>query len=209
MISGILETLKVFGLTALFAIPLGLVLAYGRMSKFAVIKWITQIYLLVMRGTPLLLQVTVVYFALSPQNWYKILFDTNGRLFAAIIAFTLNYAAYFCEIYRGGIESIPKGQYEAASVLGFTKAQTLFKIVLPQVVKRILPPMSNELMTLVKDTALTQAIGVAEMYQYSTGKLAYTGQLLPLYVAGICYLLINTVVWAGFYFGEKKLSYYK
>ena len=190
-------TLLVFVLTLAFALPLGMLVAVGRMSKIKIISWIIQAYLLVMRGTPLILQLIFFYFGIHLT-----------RFQAAIVAFTLNYAAYFAEIYRGGIESVPLGQREAANVLGLSRTHTFFRIVLPQVVKKVLPPMSNEFMTLVKDTALAQTIGVAELFQFAQSTSSRTFSILPIFVAGIFYLVMNAVVNLGFNLAEKKFNYY-
>lgn len=194
----------VFFLTLLFSLPLGLLACYGRMSKHWFIKQPVKLYLLVMRGTPLILQLFFFYF--GP---YYIFGKTLPKESAAILTCALNYAAYFAEIYRGGIESMPKGQYEAGTVLGFTKKQTFFKIILPQVAKRILPPMSNEFMTLVKDTALVSVIGVAELYQMATDNMSRMFSTAPLIIAGIFYLIMNMAVAKCFDIAEKKMSYYK
>lgn len=203
MLEASLTTLEVFGLTLLFALPLGLLVAFGRMSRIAPLRWLIRGYLLVMRGTPLILQLIFFYF--GP--------DAIGigltRFQAAILAFTLNYAAYFAEIYRAGIEGVPGGQREAAAVLGFSGPQTFFRIVLPQVVKKILPPMGNEFMTLVKDTALAQAIGVAELFQLAKNITSREFTIMPIFVAGLFYLLMNAAVSKGFSIAEKRLSYYR
>lgn len=199
-----LETVKLFGFTLLFALPLGLVLAFGRMSKFWPVQWLTRLYLLVMRGTPLMLQLIFFWFGLK-------LGSTIGfsRMETAILAFSLNYAAYFAEIYRGGIEGVPHGQWEAANVLGFSRAQTFFRIILPQVIKRVLPPMSNEFMTLVKDTALASTIGVAELFILAREITSAQATLLPVFVAGLFYLVMNAIVSKCFSVAEKKLGYYQ
>lgn len=197
-------TLKIFFLTILFSVPLGFVVAAGRMSKHAVIRVPVQIYQLLMRGTPLILQLIVVYF--SP---YYIIGFSFDRFTATIVAFVINYAAYFAEIYRGGIESMPHGQYEAAKVLGLSKLQTFFQIILPQVIKRILPSMGNEFMTLIKDTALAQTIGVAELFRSALTMQTSLASTTPLFIAGIFYLLMNTVVEWGFKKAEQGLDYYK
>ncbi|MDR3070038.1 MAG: amino acid ABC transporter permease, partial [Propionibacteriaceae bacterium] len=160
--SGFAVTLEIFFLTLLGALPLGLLVAFARMSRFKVISLLMQGYISIMRGTPLMLQLFVIYF--GPYYLLRISISDSYRFTATIIAFVLNYAAYFGEIFRGGISSIPLGQYEAASVLGYSRAQTFGKIVLPQVVKRILPALTNEVITLVKDTSLAFAIGLAEMF---------------------------------------------
>lgn len=197
-------TLLVFVLTLVFGLTLGLFVSFGRMTKLTIINVPIKLYLLIMRGTPLILQLLFFYFGPA-----YILGITIPRLWAAIIAFTLNYAAYFAEIYRGGIESMPKGQYEAATVLGLTKVQTFKRIILPQVIKRITPSMGNEFMTLVKDTALVQVIGVAEIYKLASSETSRSGSTAPLLVAGIFYLLMNAIVAKGFAVVEQKLDYYK
>jgi polar amino acid transport system permease protein len=225
MVRGVFVSLEVFFLTLLFALPLALPVAFGRMSKnWAVRKFLT-LYLLIMRGTPLILQLIFIYFA--PKYLFKFLYDNLGpfinsqefwallrallsynRFTAVIIAFALNYAAYFAEIYRGGIESISRGQYEAAKVLGFTGFQTFGRIILPQVVKRILPAMANEVITLVKDTALAQVIGVAELFHAAQNVSAREFSTIPIFVAGIFYFIMNWAVSCVFTRYEKKLSYY-
>ncbi len=197
-------TLGVFSLTLLIGLPLGLLACSGRMSKLLIIREPVKLYLLIMRGTPLLLQ--LMFFKYAPYYMFGI---SMPKFSAGIIAFALNYAAYFAEIYRGGIESIPRGQYEAAKVLGFSRAQTFFKIILPQVIKRILPPMGNEFMTLVKDTSLIQVIGVAEIYKLASATMSREVTVIPLVVAGIFYLVMNMVVSKAFAIAEKKLSFYK
>ena len=193
-------SLQVFFLTLLFAIPFAMVVAMGRMSKNRLLSGITNIFLLIIRGTPLMLQLLVVYFGpglfirwLSDMG-YDVAFRWN-RFAAAIIALSINYAAYFAEIYRGGIESIPKGQYEACKVLGYTRAQTFFTVILPQVIKRIVPAMGNEVITLVKDTALVSVIGALFSFW-------------PLFIAGAFYFFMNWIVSVVFRQLEKKLSYY-
>jgi len=205
---GFVIAVEVFFLTLLFSLPLGLLTALGRMSKSKLINGPVKLYILLMRGTPLILQIAFVYFApyyLLPEG-LKINLD---RFVAAILACTLNYAAYFAEIYRGGIESIPKGQYEAAAVLGFSKRQTFMRIILPQVIKRILPPVSNEIITLVKDTALVSTIGIVELYRIATGEASRVFSTVPLALAALFYLFMNWVVTEVLHKAEKKLSYYR
>jgi len=202
--NGTLTTIQIFFLTLLFSLPLGMLVAFGRMSKNKIVREIFKFYILIMRGTPLLLQLMFVYFA--PYYWIGLNWD---RFIAAIVAFTLNYAAYFAEIYRGGIESIPQGQYEAAEVLGFTKTQTFMRIILPQVVKRVLPPISNEVITLVKDTALVQTLGVSELFRVAKNESSRIFSTTPLAVAGVYYLLMNWLVTKALHAMEKRLSYYK
>ncbi len=198
------EVVKIFTLTLFFSLPLGLVACLGRMSKYAVIRIPIKFYLLIMRGTPLILQ--LFFFLYFP---YYIFGGILPRFWAAILTCSINYAAYFAEIYRGGIESMPKGQYEAAKVLGFNKRQTFFKIILPQVVKRILPSMGNEFMTLVKDTSLVSVIGVAELYQLAINTMSQAASTIPLIIAGVFYLIMNTIVEKGFEIAEKKVNYYR
>jgi polar amino acid transport system permease protein len=225
MLKGAGTSLEVFFLTLLFSLPLALPAAFGRMSKNPVLRGLVSFYLLIMRGTPLILQLIFIYFA--PKYLYAFLNNRFGALIvseafwnglrfilsynrftAVVIAFTLNYAAYFAEIYRGGIESISRGQYEAAKVLGFTKSQTFSRIVLPQVVKRILPASGNEVITLVKDTALAQVIGVAELFHAAQNASAREFSTTPIFIAGLFYLVMNWAVSAAFTWFEKKLSYY-
>lgn len=204
MLEASLTTMKVFALTLIFGLPLGLIVSFGRMSKIKLIQWPIRFYLLIMRGTPLILQ--LFFFFYFP---YYIFDSTLPRFWAAILAMSINYAAYFAEIYRSGIESMPRGQYEAAVVLGFSKRQTFFKIILPQVVKRIMPPMGNEFMTLVKDTALVSVIGVSEIYQIATDTMSKASSLIPLVMAGLFYLIMNSVVSKFCMICESKLNYYK
>lgn len=203
MLQGTLTSLEVFVLTLLFAVPLGMIFALGRMSKNKVLSSLVNFILLIVRGTPLILQLIFIYFA--PYYLLNLSWD---RFTAAIVAFAINYACYFAEIYRGGIQSIPKGQYEAASVLGFTKGQTFFKIVLPQVVKRIIPAMGNEVMTLVKDTALAQTIGVAELFRAAQNAASRQFSTVPIFIAGVFYFVMNWGVHYIFQRLEKRLSYY-
>jgi polar amino acid transport system permease protein len=225
MLQGAVTSLEVFFLTLIFSLPLALPVSFGRMSHNGVIRSITRFYLLIMRGTPLILQLIFIYFA--PKYLYAFLQNSlsgaissrgfwdalrfvlsYNRFTAVIIAFALNYAAYFAEIYRGGIESIPKGQYEAAKVLGFTGAQTYARIILPQVVKRILPAAGNEVITLVKDTALAQVIGVAELFHAAQNAAAREFSTMPIFMAGLFYLVMNWAVTVVFARCEQKLSYY-
>ena len=203
MLDGTKVSLEVFFLTLLFSLPLGLIVAFGRMSRYAFINAPVKLFMLIIRGTPLILQLIFVYFA--PYYLFRASYD---RFIAVIIAFSINYAAYFAEIYRGGIESIPKGQYEASKVLGFTKTQTFFKIILPQVVKRILPASGNEVITLVKDTALAQTIGVAELFRVAQNAASRQFSTMPIFVAGVFYFVMNWLVSWCFARFEKKLSYY-
>ena len=213
MLQGSVTSLEVFFLTLLFAIPLALPIAMGRMSKNKILSGSTNVFLLIIRGTPLMLQLLVVYFGPGLFfNWLRSFgYDVNirwERFPAAIVALSINYAAYFAEIYRGGIESIPKGQYEATKVLGYTSGQTFFRIVLPQVVKRIIPAMGNEVITLVKDTALVSVIGVAELLLVAKERQSALFSFVPLFIAGVFYFIMNWGVSVAFAKIEKKLSYY-
>lgn len=204
LLEGTFTTLEVFALTLVIALPLGLLVALGRMSTRKLISEPVKLYILVMRGTPLMLQIMFIYFA--PSNLLNINLD---RFLAAIIAFSLNYAAYFAEIYRGGIASIEKEQYEAAAVLGLTKVQTFFKIILPQVIKRILPSCSNEVITLVKDTVLVQVIGISELFRFAQNSATRQFSTTPFLIAGIFYLVMNWCVTKIFHTIENKLNYYR
>lgn len=197
-------SLEVFFLTLIFSIPLALLICMGRMSRIKIVSKLTNTFLLIIRGTPLMLQLIFVYFAPS------VIFHVGlGRFVAAIIAMVINYACYFAEIYRGGIQSIPQGQYEASKVLGFTKSQTFMRVVLPQVVKKIIPPLGNEVITLVKDTALVQVLGVAELFHVAQTQSGRLVSVMPLFIAGLFYFIMNWVVSKSFDIAEKKLDYYK
>ena len=202
--SGMMTTIQIFLLTLIFSLPLGLLVAFGRMSKNVVIRTITKIYISIMRGTPLMLQLLVVYF--GPYYIFGVNISSSYRAYAVVIAFAINYAAYFAEIYRGGIESMPVGQYEAAKVLGYGKTQTFVKIILPQVIKRILPSVTNEVITLVKDTSLAFSIAYAEMF--SQALAASQKSMIPFVAAAIFYYVFNYVVAFIMEFFEKKMSYY-
>ena len=178
MLEGTLMSLRIFFSTLLFSLPLGLLVALGRMSKNPIINLPVRFYILVMRGTPLMLQLLFIFYGLKPIFGIQL-----DRVISAQVAFALNYAAYFAEIFRGGIEGIPQGQHEAAKVLGFTKKQTFFRIVLPQVVKRIIPPMGNEFITLVKDTSLAQAIGVVELLRITENWVSSAVDMTPFLIA--------------------------
>ena len=204
MLQSSLVSLEVFFLTLLFSIPLALPITMARVSKFKPLSMLANAFLLIIRGTPLMLQLIVVYF--GPFYLFKFSWD---RFTAAIIALSVNYACYFAEIYRGRLQSISVGQYEAAKVLGYTKTQTFFKIVLPQVVKRIVPPMGNEVITLVKDTALVSVIGVVELLRTAQTHSSRLFSTTPIFIAGVFYFLMNWVVTAVFIHLEKKLDYYK
>ncbi len=205
--SGMLKTAAIFFLTLLFALPLGLAFAFGRMSRKGLLRGVSKFYISIMRGTPLMLQMIVVYFA--PYYVFGMRISSGYRFVAVILAFVLNYAAYFAEIYRSGIESIPRGQHEAAEVLGYSKAQTFVKIILPQVIKRILPPVTNEMITLVKDTSLAFVLTEVEMFTAAKQIAAKETSILPLMAAGFFYYLFNLAVAAVMEYVEKRLNYYK
>ena len=204
---GFVVTVEIFALTLLFSMPLGMLVAFGRMSKIRLIRTLAKVYISVMRGTPLMLQILVVYF--GPFYMFRISMGTSYRFPAVIIAFVINYAAYFAEIYRAGIESMPIGQYEAADVLGYSKAQTFFKIILPQVIKRVLPPVTNETITLVKDTSLAFVLAQAEMFTMAKQIAAKDTSMMPLMVAGLFYYLFNLLVAFVMERIEKSMSYYR
>ena len=206
---GFLKTLEIFAVTLLGALPLGLIIAFGSMSRFIPLKAFIRTIVWIVRGTPLMLQLLIIYYGPG------ILFDSNiwggganGRLTAALAAFIINYACYFSEIYRGGIESISKGQIEAGQVLGMTRSQIFFKIVLLQVIKRIVPPMSNEIITLVKDTSLARIIAVYELIWAGQTFIKGAAIIWPLFMTGIFYLAFSGILTLLFGYIEKKLSYY-
>lgn len=206
LLGGMVTSIEIFLLTLLFSLPLGLVVAGGRMSRFAPLRWLMRIYISVMRGTPLMLQLIIVFFA--PYYVFGINLTPEYRFIAVIIAFTINYAAYFAEIYRGGIEAIPKGQYEAAKVLGYNKFETFFIIVLPQVFKIVLPSITNEVITLVKDTSLSFVIAIPEMFTVAKQIAAADTSIAALLVAGVFYYILNAIVAFVMEYIEKRLSYY-
>lgn len=204
LFNGFYENLFLFFVTLLGAIPLGLMITFGSMSRFKPVKWLAKTFIWVIRGTPLMLQLFVVLYV--PGLVFGV--PMQSRMTAAIVAFIINYAAYFSEIFRGGIESIPRGQYEAGQVLGMTKTQVFFKVVLLQVIKRIVPPMSNEIITLVKDTSLARVIAIAELIM-AAERYAGKGYIWPLFYTGVFFLVFNGLLSLLFNFIEKKLDYYK
>lgn len=205
---------QLFGLTLLFALPLGLVVSFGSMSRLAPLRGVVKTFVWVIRGTPLMLQILVIY--LGPgllgftSPWPS---GGSGRLVAAVVAFAINYACYFSEIYRGGIEAVPRGQTEAGQVLGMTKTQIFFRVTLLQVIKRILPPMGNEIITLVKDTSLARIISLQEViwagYSFLKGSHGYSGLIWPLFFTGVYYLVFNGILTLFFGWLEKKLDYFR
>ena len=204
LLEGFSTTFEIFGLTLLMALPLGLIISFGSMSRFKVIRWPIRTIIWIIRGTPLMLQ--LIIFGFCPGF---IGIKGVNTFVAAIVAFVINYACYFSEIFRGGIESIPKGQYEAGQVLGLTKTQTFFKVVLMQVVKRIVPPMSNEFLTLVKDTSLANTIMVYEIIWNAKRLANASGILWPLFYSGVFYLAFCGILTLIFGYVEKKLNYYR
>lgn len=207
LLQGMIISVEIFILTLLFSLPLGLIISFGRMSKNKLLQQIVKIYIAIMRGTPLMLQLMAIYFA--PYYLFGIKITTEYRFIAVIIAFSINYAAYFAEIYRGGIESMPIGQYEAAKILGYGKRQTFFKIILPQVIKRILPSVTNETITLVKDTSLAMVISVAEMFTIAQRISARETSMMPLVIAGVFYFIFNYIVAFIMEFIEKKFQFFR
>ncbi len=204
---GMFVSIQLFLVTLIFSLPLGMVVAFGRMSKNRLLQGVVKAYISIMRGTPLMLQLMVVYF--GPYYLFKIKITNSYRIWAAWIGFVVNYAAYFAEIYRGGIQSMPAGQYEAAKLLGYSKPQTFFKIILPQVIKRILPSVTNEVITLVKDTSLAFTISVLEMFAIAKALASSQTSLIPFVAAGVFYYLFNLVVAMAMDFAERKLAYYQ
>ena len=222
LLEGFSTTFKIFFLTLVFALPLGLIISFGSMSKIRPIQWLVKTFVWIIRGTPLMLQLIVIYYGPGMiGNWAQGLGYSNflvefiatwkvfDRFVAVMIAFVINYACYFSEIYRGGIESIAKGQYEAGQVLGMTKPQIFFRVVLFQVIKRIVPPMSNEIITLVKDTSLARIIPVYEIIWSAQVYVKSAGLLWPLFYTGAFYLLFCGLLTILFGKLEKKLDYYK
>ena len=204
LLAGFGETLKVFALTLLFSLPLGLVVSFGSMSKFRPLRALVKGFVWIIRGTPLMLQLIIIFY--GPGLMFGL--PAMPRFTATILAFTINYACYFSEIYRGGIESIPKGQYEAGQVLGMTKSQIFFRVVLLQVIKRILAPISNEVITLVKDTSLARIIGIYEII-WAGESFIKKGLIWPLFYTGVFYLLFNGVLTVLLGKLEKKLNYFR
>ncbi|MBQ9530528.1 MAG: amino acid ABC transporter permease [Eubacterium sp.] len=204
LFKGFWENLRLFGLTLVFSIPLGLIICFCSMSKFKPLKWLSKTFVWIIRGTPLMLQLFVVFYV--PGIVFNAPMKT--RFIAALVAFVINYAAYFSEIYRGGIESVPIGQHEAGMVLGMTKSQIFFKVTLMQVVKKIIPPMSNEIITLVKDTSLARVIAVSEVIMMAD-RFTARGLIWPLFYTGVFFLVFNGILTVLFGRIEKKLDYYR
>ena len=206
LLSGLGFTVQIFLITLAGSLPLGVLVALGRMSKCKPVALLVRLYISVMRGTPLMLQ--LMFFMFGPYYIFGLSLGNDWKYWACSIGFILNYAAYFGEIYRSGIQSIPRGQYEAAEVLGYTKSQTFMKIVLPQVIKRILPAMSNEIITLVKDTSLAFVLGIMELFSQAKALAASQVSMVPYIVAGVIYWVFNFVVEIVLTRIEKRMNYY-
>ena len=204
---GMGTSIEIFTVTLLVSLPLGLLISFGRMSKNPVLRAAVKFYISIMRGTPLMLQLMVVYF--GPYYLFGIRVGNGYRLWAAFIGFAVNYAAYFAEIYRSGIQSMPAGQYEAGKLLGYTKYQTFFRIIFPQVVKRILPSITNEVITLVKDTSLAFTISVMEMFTVAKALASSQVSMVPFVAAGLFYYIFNLLVASFMEYAEKKMNYYQ
>lgn len=203
---GLLKSIGIFGLTLLFSLPLGLVVAFGRMSRNRILRSVTWVFISILRGTPLMLQLLAVYF--GPYYLLGMKIGTSWRFMAIIIAFSVNYSAYFAEIYRSGIESMPPGQYEAAKLLGYSKRSTFLRIIFPQVIKRILPSVTNEVITLVKDTSLAFSLSYAEMFTIAKQIAAKETSFMPFIAAAVFYYIFNAVVAFLMERIEKALNYY-
>ncbi|MDD7384707.1 MAG: amino acid ABC transporter permease [Actinomycetaceae bacterium] len=206
LVQGLWMSLAIFGLTLLGSLPLGVPVALARLSTFWPLAWIARIYISIMRGTPLMLQLFAVYF--GPYYVFGIELNPNSKFYAVIVAFILNYAAYFAEIYRSGIQAVPHGQWEAADVLGYSRAQTMTRIVLPQMFKAVLPSVGNEVIALVKDTSLAFSIGLLEMFSVAKSLAASQANLLPFLLAAALYWVVNFVVEIVLAHLEKRYAYY-
>lgn len=209
LLQGFGVTCLLFLLTLVFSLPLGLVVMFGSICRFRPLRIVTRAFVWIIRGTPLMLQLFVVFYVPGMLFHVRLFGGDNGRFLAALVAFVINYACYFSEIYRGGLASIPRGQYEAAQVLGMTRRETFFRVILMQLVKRILAPMSNEVITLVKDTSLARVIAVAEIFYMNDVKILSYGIVWPLFYIGVFFLVFIGALTLLFRFCEKKLSYYK
>ena len=211
--SGFLKTLQLFFITLIGALPLGLVISFGSMSRFPPLRWLTRLVVWVIRGTPLVLQIIALFYVPGIQKWFNWPSGESGRMMAVCVAFIINYACYFSEIYRGGIQGVPKGQQEAGQVLGMTKSQIFFKVTLLQMIKRIVPPMSNEIITLVKDTSIARIISLQEViwagYAFMKSSHGYSGLIWPLFFTGVYFLVFNGLLTILFNRIEKKLDYFQ
>ncbi len=210
LLTGFLNTLKLFVLTLVFSLPLGLLISFGSMNRLGILKYPVKFFIWIIRGTPLMLQLLVIYYGpgiiFRHNIWGS---GDSGRFIAALVAFVINYSCYFSEIFRGGIQSIPVGQYEAGQVLGMTKKQIFFKIILLQVIKRIIPPMSNEIITLTKDTSLARIIAVYEVIWEGQSFIKSAGIIWPLFYTGVFYLVFSGLLTLLFGYIEKKLGYFE
>ena len=209
LLQGFGVTCLLFLLTLVFSLPLGLVVMFGSICPFRPLRYVTRTFVWIIRGTPLMLQLFVVFYVPGMLFHVQLFGGENGRFTAALVAFVINYACYFSEIYRGGLESIPHGQYEAAQVLGMTRRETFFRVILMQLIKRILAPMSNEVITLVKDTSLARVIAVAEIFYVNDVSILSKAIVWPLFYIGVFFLIFVGALTLLFHFCEKKLSYYK
>ena len=204
---GMGTSIQIFAVTLIFSLPLGLFVALGRMSKSKLLQMIIKVYISVMRGTPLMLQLLVVYF--GPYYMFGMRVSNSYRLWAVFIGFVINYAAYFAEIFRGGMDSMEKGQYEASAALGLSKSQTFFRIILPQVIKRVIPSTANEVITLVKDTSLARIIAAYELTFAGAAFMKSDGLTWPLFYTGVFYLIFIGILTLLFNYIERKLDYFK
>ncbi len=208
LLDGLSEAVKLFGFTLLFSLPLGLLIAFGLMSRFKPVKWLFNTIVWIIRGTPLMLQLIVIYY--GPGLWLgNNIWGGNGRMIACIVAFVINYSCYFSVIYRGGIQGVPIGQNEAGEVLGMTKSEIFFKVTLLQMIKRIVPPMTNEIITLVKDTSLARIIAIAELTMAGQAFMKSSGITWPLFYTGVFYLLFVGLLTLLFNYVERKLNYFR
>jgi polar amino acid transport system permease protein len=204
LLEGFGVSCTIFFFTLIFSIPLGLIISFGSMSRIAPLRWLTKTFVWIIRGTPLMLQLMIVYY--GPGLIFGV--KSLSQIMAVLVAFIINYSAYFSEIYRSGIQGVPRGQYEAGQVLGMTKSQVFFKVILLQVIKRIMPPMSNEIITLVKDTSLARVIAVMEIIMVA-GTFTAKGLIWPLFYTGLFYLLFCGILTLLFNWVERKLSYFR
>lgn len=209
LLSGLGISVEIFILTLIFSLPLGLIIAFGSMSKFKPLKYLVDVFVWIIRGTPLMLQIIIIFYGPGLIGYYVWTGDSWSRVIATVVAFTINYACYFSVIFRGGIEGVPSGQREAGQVLGMTKVQIFFKITLLQMIKRIVPPMSNEIITLVKDTSLARIISVQELTVMGENFMKSEGIIWPLFYTGVFYLIFVGILTILFNYIEKKLDYFK
>ncbi|MBE6678549.1 MAG: amino acid ABC transporter permease [Ruminococcaceae bacterium] len=209
LLEGFKVSFWLFALTLIFSLPLGLIISFGSMSRFKPVSWLVRVFVWIIRGTPLMLQLFVVFYVPDLVFPVKTFSGEHGRFFAALVAFVINYACYFSEIFRGGIQGVPKGQYEAAQVLGMTAKETFFTVVLMQVVKRILAPISNEVITLVKDTSLARTIAVAEIFYINQTEFLSKSLIWPMFYIAVFFLVFVGLLTLFFGWCEKKLSYYR